>query len=159
MTWWLWVLLGFFLLIVELLTPGGFYIFFFGVGAIIVGALDSLGWAGPDWTQWLLFSLLSVGCLLIFRRPLLRKLKPSKTDTPVDSLVGETAHAMEDIAAGGQGKAELRGAEQYITQFGNLAKTSNTLVLPATLSDVGSMIALAMNVIEQGTHPGTSTTN
>ena len=109
MTWWLWVLLGFFLLIVELLTPGGFYIFFFGIGAIIVGVLDSLGWAGPDWMQWLFFSLLSVGCLLIFRRPLLRKLRPSKADIPVDSLVGETAHAMEDIAVGGQGKAELRG--------------------------------------------------
>jgi hypothetical protein len=42
-------------------------------------------------------------------------------------------------------------AEQYISQFGNLAKQGNTLILPATLSDVGSMIALAMNVIRQGT--------
>jgi inner membrane protein len=110
MTWWLWVLLGFFLLIVELVTPGGFYILFFGIGAIIVGTLDSLGLAGPDWMQWLLFSLLSVGCLLIFRRPLMRKLRPASADRPVDSLVGETAQAMEDIPAGGQGKAELRGA-------------------------------------------------
>jgi hypothetical protein len=45
---------------------------------------------------------------------------------------------------------QLRVAEQYINQFGNLAKESNTLILPATLSDVGSMIALAMNVIRQG---------
>ena len=42
---------------------------------------------------------------------------------------------------------QLRVAEQYIGQFGALAKASNTLVLPATVSDVGSMIALAMNVI------------
>ena len=46
---------------------------------------------------------------------------------------------------------QLRVAEQYINQFGNLAKESNTLILPATLSDVGSMIALAMNVIRQCT--------
>ncbi len=48
---------------------------------------------------------------------------------------------------GGFEAVQLRVAEQYITQFGELAKTNNTLVLPATVSDVGSMIALAMNVI------------
>jgi membrane protein implicated in regulation of membrane protease activity len=121
MTWWLWVLLGFFLLIVELVTPGGFYILFFGIGAIIVGTLDSLGLAGPDWMQWLLFSVLSVGCLLIFRRPLMRKLRPSRADRPVDSLVGETAQAMEDIPAGGQGKAELRGASWNARNTGQQA--------------------------------------
>ena len=48
---------------------------------------------------------------------------------------------------------QLRVAEQYIGKFGELAKTSNTLVLPASVSDVGSMIALAMNVIGQiGSH-------
>src|SRR5947207_76642 len=48
---------------------------------------------------------------------------------------------------GGFEAVQLRVAEQYIGQFGALAKASNTLVLPATVSDVGSMIALAMNVI------------
>ena len=46
-------------------------------------------------------------------------------------------------------------AEQYIAQFGELAKESNTLVLPANVADVGSMIALAMNVI--GKRPGGAT--
>jgi hypothetical protein len=39
-------------------------------------------------------------------------------------------------------------AEQYIGQFGELAKKSNTLVLPANVADVGSMIALAMAAIK-----------
>jgi hypothetical protein len=38
-------------------------------------------------------------------------------------------------------------AEQYIGQFGELAKKSNTIVLPANVADVGSMIALAMKVV------------
>jgi hypothetical protein len=42
---------------------------------------------------------------------------------------------------------ELRIAEQYIQQFGNLAKSGNTLVLPAELSNVGSMIALAKGLL------------
>lgn len=50
---------------------------------------------------------------------------------------------------GGYEAVQLRVAEQYIGEFGQLAKASNTLVLPASVSDVGSMIALAMNVINQ----------
>jgi regulator of protease activity HflC (stomatin/prohibitin superfamily) len=71
--------------------------------------------------------------------------------------IRKVAEAIQE--PGGFQAVQLRVAEQYITQFGNLAKTSNTLVLPATVSDVGSMIALAMNVIKQGTHPGTSSAN
>src|SRR5689334_3560678 len=48
---------------------------------------------------------------------------------------------------GGYEAVQLRVAEEYIGQFGQLAKESNTLVLPASVADVGSMIALAMNVI------------
>ena len=40
----------------------------------------------------------------------------------------------------------LRVAEQYVEQFGNLARTTNTVVVPATLSDVAGMIAAAMKV-------------
>lgn len=49
---------------------------------------------------------------------------------------------------GGFEAVQLRVAEQYVTQFGELAKKSSTLVLPANVSDVGSMIALAMKTIQ-----------
>jgi len=48
---------------------------------------------------------------------------------------------------GGYEAVQLRVAEQYITQFGELAKASNTLVLPANVADVASMMALAMKVV------------
>jgi regulator of protease activity HflC (stomatin/prohibitin superfamily) len=48
---------------------------------------------------------------------------------------------------GGYEAVQLRVAEQYIGQFGELAKKSTTLVLPANVADVGSMIALAMAAI------------
>ena len=57
-------------------------------------------------------------------------------------------------APGGYEAVQLRVAEQYIDQFGKLAKEANTLVLPANLSDVGSMLTLAMNVIKQGSSNG-----
>jgi regulator of protease activity HflC (stomatin/prohibitin superfamily) len=73
------------------------------------------------------------------------------------AIAGATAEGIRKVAEsiespGGFEAVQLRVAEQYIAQFGQLAKASNTLVLPATVSDVGSMIALAMNVI--GKRPG-----
>ena len=53
-------------------------------------------------------------------------------------------------AQGGSEAVQLRVAEQYLTQFGNLAKTGNTLIVPATLSDVSAMVATAMTFIRQG---------
>jgi len=51
-------------------------------------------------------------------------------------------------AEGGYEAVQLRVAEQYITQFGQLAKAGNSLVIPSNLADVGSMIAAAMTVIQ-----------
>ena len=48
---------------------------------------------------------------------------------------------------GGYEAVQLRVAENYIARFGELAKATNTVILPASISDVASMIALAMNVI------------
>ncbi len=50
---------------------------------------------------------------------------------------------------GGVQAVQLRVAEQYITQLGQLVAGSTNLVLPANISDVGSMVALAMNVFKQ----------
>ena len=48
--WWHWLVIGLLLVLVELATPGGFFVIFFGVSAIIVGALAGFGLAGPVWT-------------------------------------------------------------------------------------------------------------
>ncbi|MBI3329034.1 MAG: paraslipin [Nitrospinae bacterium] len=74
------------------------------------------------------------------------------------SVAEATAEGIRKIAEaievpGGQQAVQLRVAEQYLAQFGHLAKAGNTLVVPATLSDVGSMIAMAMNIIRQGSAP------
>jgi regulator of protease activity HflC (stomatin/prohibitin superfamily) len=49
---------------------------------------------------------------------------------------------------GGFEAMQLRLAEQYITQFGNLAKAGNSMVVPANVSDVTSMLQMAMGVIK-----------
>ena len=50
---------------------------------------------------------------------------------------------------GGFEAVQLRVAEQYIPEFGKLAKAGNTLVLPLNISDVGSMVAAMTNVVRK----------
>ena len=50
------------------------------------------------------------------------------------------------IEQGGAEAMQLRVAEQYIGEFGNLAKTGNTYVVPANLGDLTSMMALATDI-------------
>ena len=47
---------------------------------------------------------------------------------------------------------QLRVAEQYIIRFGEIAKETNTVVIPANLADVGSIIGTALTMI--GKKPG-----
>ena len=71
------------------------------------------------------------------------------------SIAAATAEGIRSVAAaiqapGGFEAVQLRVAEQYVTQFGNLAKTGNTLVIPTTLSDPGAFIAAAMTIVKKG---------
>jgi len=58
------------------------------------------------------------------------------------------ARVAQAIASpGGFEATQLRVAEQYIQQFGNLARSNNTMIVPANLTDVASMVATATAVI------------
>jgi len=110
MTWWLWTAVGVVLAALELLSPGGFFIIFFGVAALVVGGLELSGLLPQAWMQWLVFPIVALLALKFFRRPLLARMRladPGKDD--VDSLVGAVAMAADSIVPGGHGHAELRG--------------------------------------------------
>ena len=72
--------------------------------------------------------------------------------TAIMAVATATAEGIRRVAEaiklpGGYEAVQLRVAEQYIGQFGELAKKSNTLVLPANVADVASMIMLAMKAV------------
>ena len=107
MAWWHWVLIGFALLAIEFASTT-MHVAFFGAGALFVGLLVGLGWNGPLWAQLLVFTGFSLVALLFIRPPLMRRLKLNEPKI-VDTLVGEQAMAMGDIAVQSIGKAEMRG--------------------------------------------------
>jgi membrane protein implicated in regulation of membrane protease activity len=106
MPWWQWVVLGVFLLVVEMATPGGLFAVFFGIGALVIAPVAAAG-ASP-WVQWGLFSVVSIALLATLRNVLARKLG-ARSGRPVDNIVGEEALLLEDLPAGGEARAELRG--------------------------------------------------
>jgi membrane protein implicated in regulation of membrane protease activity len=105
MAWWMWVLFGIGLLVVEMVTPGGLFALFFGVGALGTAVVAALG--APAIVQWVLFTAISLVLLATLRRTLQEKLR--SPTTAVDALVGQEVILLGEIPAGGEGQAELRG--------------------------------------------------
>jgi regulator of protease activity HflC (stomatin/prohibitin superfamily) len=71
------------------------------------------------------------------------------------AIAEATAEGIRKVAevikmTGGFEAMQLKLAEQYITEFGKLAKAGNSMVVPANVSDVTSMLQMAMGVIKQG---------
>jgi regulator of protease activity HflC (stomatin/prohibitin superfamily) len=75
------------------------------------------------------------------------------------AVADATAQAIRAVAEaiqspGGGEAVNLKVAERYIEAFAGLAKTNNTLIVPANLGDVSSLIATAMTVVKQQTAKG-----
>jgi regulator of protease activity HflC (stomatin/prohibitin superfamily) len=74
------------------------------------------------------------------------------------SIAAATAEGIRRVAEsiqvpGGVEAVQLRVAEQYITKFGELARTTNSLIVPANVADIGAMIATAMTVVNRAAPP------
>jgi regulator of protease activity HflC (stomatin/prohibitin superfamily) len=70
------------------------------------------------------------------------------------AVASATAEGLRRVAnavidQGGAEAMQLRIAEQYIGEFGNLAKNGNTFVVPANLADLTSMMALATDIAKR----------
>ena len=79
----------------------------------------------------------------------------AQVDEPTTLAIARApAAALREVAAalgdrGGEQAMQLRIAEQYLEQFGQLARKGNTFVLPANMTDLGSMIALATGMLKR----------
>lgn len=104
-----WLSLGILLLLVEV-TTGGFWVGFFGLGAIVTGVLL---WGGALETlnaQLSVFVLASVLPLVIFRRSLVRWLNRGKPGEPIGDAAGQTAVVVAEIGPGAVGRVEFQGS-------------------------------------------------
>jgi len=119
MDWWAWVLLGFVLLAGEMATPGGFYLIFFGLGALAVGVVELMGLVPPVWGQWLIFSVISVALLAWVRPRIVGHLHQGGVG-PDDTVVGEWVRVETRVEPGELGRGELRGSPWTISNSGTV---------------------------------------
>jgi inner membrane protein len=119
-TWWMWMVAGFIMLATETLIPG-FFLLFFGIGAVFMGFFQLLIPGVPLWIELLIFLAVSTAWLAMFRGRLVAFIEKRNPPKKVDSIEGETAIVSEDIAPGQVGKAELRGASWNARNLGTAA--------------------------------------
>ena len=72
----------------------------------------------------------------------------------IRAVANATADGIRQVAQalqspGGHEALQFRVAQQYINEFGNLAKSVNTMIVPSNVADIAVMIGTAMNVIRQ----------
>jgi len=77
----------------------------------------------------------------------------------IERVAKATATGLREIALainekGGINAVNLRIAEQYVNEFGNLAKTNNTIILPSNLTDLAGMVATVTSVLKDQTKQG-----
>jgi inner membrane protein len=118
MDWWIWLVFGLVLLVLEVLTPSGLYLFFLATAALIVGAIEGALFSMQSWLQWLLFSIFSV-ISLIFIRQKVFKLMLSDAVPDRDSLIGGEAKASQQIPPSGEGKVSMRGTAWNAVNIGD----------------------------------------
>ena len=131
MEWWAWIAIGAILLGSELgFIDAQFYLVFVGGSALVVGFLELSGLLPAVWMQWLLFALLAVFSMVVFRRRIyerMRRVLPAVKGGPAGELVtlptalppGETCrldYRGTSWSAINGGKAEIAAGAQVRIQ-------------------------------------------
>lgn len=82
----------------------------------------------------------------------------SGTAAEIEMIAKATAIGIREIATsineeGGMNAVNLRIAEQYLTEFGKLAKTNNSMIVPADLSDIAGILTSITSVLNKTNLP------
>ena len=111
MPWWGWIIFGALLLGSELLiVDAGFYLVFIGIAAALTGLIELAGAGLEPWVQWILFSVISLTLMVLFREKLYAKLRGSGVDYKTGP-VGEIVTLEQVLEPGDKGRLAFRGTE------------------------------------------------
>lgn len=104
----IWVVLGVFLLVIEIFSVS-FFAIFFGIGALVTALLTYLNFTDDIVSQIVTFLVVSIGSLLVFRKQILESFNRKGED--YSELLNERASVSMDIPAKGEGKVFYRGSD------------------------------------------------
>ncbi len=130
--WWFVIGLGF--MVVELMGPG-FFLIFFSIGALLTALLSYLGAISALNTQLLVFLTTSIASLLLLRRWLRRTLQGRVTEAEaseeaLDDFAGKKAKVVVAISPDtGEGRVEYRGTQWTATAEEPISEGKTVLIL------------------------------
>ena len=118
MVWWGWLIVGLLLMGAELgAVDAAFYLIFVGASAICLGLVGLAGVTLPIWGQWLLFSVLAIGSMVLFRQKLYNKLRGGAAGFG-NTAVGTLVTVSENVPQGGRTRVGMRGSQWTAVNVG-----------------------------------------
>ena len=111
MPWWGWIIFGAVLLGSELLVvDAGFYFVFIGLAAALTGLIGLAGIGLEPWLQWVVFSIIALVSMVLFRKKLYDQLRGSAVGYQVGPT-GEIVTVEQALQPGETGRLAYRGTE------------------------------------------------
>ena len=111
MPWWGWIIFGAVLLGSELLiVDAGFYFVFIGIAAALTGLIGLAGIGLEPWLQWVVFSIIALVSMILFRKKLYDKLRGSAVGYETGPA-GEIVTVEQTLQPGESGRLAYRGTE------------------------------------------------
>jgi inner membrane protein len=125
----IWIIIGFVLFLLEFVLPG-LILFFFAVGAWIVGILCLFIDLSIN-QQLIIFLICSTATILLLRKWLSKVLWKRKHSTELleDEFLGKTARALTDISPGENGKVDFKGTTWQAASEDIIEKGENVIII------------------------------
>lgn len=121
MPWWGWMIIGALLLGSELLgVDAACYLVFIGLAAMITGLIELSGAGLEPWMQWILFSVISIVLMVIFRKKLYAMLRGDGVGYETGPA-GEIVTVTQALEPGQSGRMSYRGTDWTIVNDGDSA--------------------------------------
>lgn len=113
---WIWLVLGLIVMALELLAPGGFFMFILGLAGLTVGLLGLAGLAGSLMPQTVIFSVTAVVFWIGLGKRLRSIVRPNNTP---GQLIGKRVVVQGDLSPATQGSGELFGSPWRVLNIGD----------------------------------------
>ena len=121
MPWWGWIIVGALLLGAELLgVDAAFYLVIIGLAAAVTGLLELAGLGMAAWVQWIVFAVIAIVFMVLFRKKLYAMLRGGGVGYEVGPA-GETIRVEQALAPGEKGRISYRGTDWTIVNASDQA--------------------------------------
>lgn len=121
MPWWGWMIVGALLLGSELMiVDAGFYLVLIGIAAAITGLIELSGIGLEPWVQWILFSIIALVLMVLFRKKLYAKLRGTGIGYETGPT-GEIVTVEQPLQPGETGRLAYRGTEWTVVNTSDQA--------------------------------------